>query len=106
MTAFGANNMMRSAFTEWLTAGRFMRAFFGYAKAAGFVFLTGLVADRTMNTDGTTLGALYGQDWYIWLGWALVWGAVALTIIRGLPVIYDSLAYMRELDSRKAASKS
>jgi CDP-diacylglycerol---glycerol-3-phosphate 3-phosphatidyltransferase len=98
--------MMRSAFTEWLTAGRFMRAFFGYAKAAGFVFLTGLVAERTMDTDGTALGALYGQDWYMWLGWGLVWAAVALTVIRGLPVMYDSLAFMRELDRRNAETRS
>jgi CDP-diacylglycerol---glycerol-3-phosphate 3-phosphatidyltransferase len=106
MSAFGDRNMMRSAFTEWLTAGRFMRAFFGYAKAAGFVFLTGLVAERTMDTDGTALGALYGQDWYMWLGWGLVWAAVALTVIRGLPVMYDSLAFMRELDRRNAETRS
>ncbi|HVL25686.1 MAG TPA: CDP-alcohol phosphatidyltransferase family protein [Thermomicrobiales bacterium] len=106
MTAFGANNMMRSAFTEWLTAGRFMRAVFGYAKAAGFVFLTGLVAERSMDTSGTVLGAVYGQDWVNWLGWTLVWGAVALTVIRGLPVIYDSLAFMREIDRRQAEARS
>lgn len=105
MTAFGEKNMMRSAFTEWLTAGRFMRALFGYAKAAGFVFLTGLVAERTLETDGTALGTLYGQGWFIWLGWTLVWGAVVLTIVRGLPVLWDSLAYMRELDARKAGAK-
>jgi CDP-diacylglycerol--glycerol-3-phosphate 3-phosphatidyltransferase len=106
MSAFGDKNMMRSAFTEWLTAGRFMRAFFGYAKAAGFVFLTGLVAERTMDTDGTPLGGLYGKDWYMWLGWSLVWAAVVLTVIRGLPVMYDSLAFMRELDRRNAETRS
>src|SRR5262249_9451388 len=42
MTAFGEKNMMRSPLTRWLTAGRFMRGFYGYAKAVGFVFLTGL----------------------------------------------------------------
>jgi CDP-diacylglycerol--glycerol-3-phosphate 3-phosphatidyltransferase len=105
MSAFGEKNMMRSAITEWLTAGRFMRALFGYAKAAGFVFLTGLVADRTLDASGTALGGLYGQDWYIWLGWTLVWGAVALTIIRGVPVMWDAMAFMRELDARKAGAK-
>src|SRR5665811_1710024 len=50
MTPFGVNNMMRSAFTEWLTAGRFMRAFFGWAKAAGFVFLTGLAGHERLDT--------------------------------------------------------
>lgn len=103
MTAFGEKNMMRSALTEWLTAGRFMRAFFGYAKAAGFVFLTGLVAWELKQTNGTALGAVYRQEWFRWLGWALVWSAVALTVVRGLPVIYDSLAYMRELDRKQRA---
>ena len=41
MTAFGENTMMRSAFTRWLTAGRFMRGLYGYVKAAAFIFLTG-----------------------------------------------------------------
>lgn len=105
MTAFGEKNMMRSAFTEWLTAGRFMRGFFGYAKAAGFVFLTGLVAWETKNTDGSLLGLMYSQDWLRWLGWGLVWSAVALTVIRGVPVIWDSLAYMREIDRNQRASE-
>src|SRR5215204_5708705 len=29
MTAFGENTMMRSSFTRWLTAGRFMRGLYG-----------------------------------------------------------------------------
>lgn len=104
MTAFGEKNMMRSALTQWLTAGRFMRAFFGYAKAIGFVFLTGLVAWEQHDTDGTALGTLYRQDWLRWLGWGAVWSAVALTVIRGIPVVYDSLAYMREIDRKEETS--
>jgi hypothetical protein len=34
-----------------------------------------------------------------------VWGAVALTIIRGLPVMWDAMAFMRELDARRAGAK-
>lgn len=101
MTAFGEKNMMRSPLTQWLTAGRFMRALFGYIKAAGFVFLAGLVAWETRDTGGTALGAVYERQWFRWFGWLLVWGAVALTVIRGLPVLWDSLPYMRELDRRK-----
>lgn len=89
-TAFGDNNMMRSEFTQWLTAGRFMRALFGYAKALGFVFLTGLVGYRQHPTAGTVLGAIYDQELFRLAGWLCVWGAVALTIVRGLPVIYDA----------------
>lgn len=105
MTAFGDKNMMRSPFTTWLTAGRFMRAFFGYAKALAFVFLCGLVAWETKDTHGTLIGSLYGQDWYRYLGWTLVWSAVALTVIRGIPVIVDGLSYVRELDARDKSQK-
>lgn len=101
MTAFGEKNMMRSPFTTWLTAGRFMRGFFGYAKALAFVFLCGLQAWEHHDTADTFLGSVYSMDWYRYLGWTLVWLAVALTVIRGIPVIVDGLAYVRELDNRK-----
>jgi CDP-diacylglycerol--glycerol-3-phosphate 3-phosphatidyltransferase len=92
MTAFGEKNMMRSEFTRWLTAGRFMRTLFGYSKALGFVFLTGLEGYRHHDTAGTFLGALYDVEIYRLAGWICVWGAVALTVVRGLPVIYDAIA--------------
>lgn len=101
MTAFGEKNMMRSPLTTLLTAGRFMRGFYGWAKSAGFVFLTGLAGDRRLDTTDTVLGTLYGWDWFTWFGWACVWIAVALTVIRALPVLVDSVAFVRELDRRQ-----
>lgn len=98
MTPFGDNNMMRSPLTQWLTAGRFMRGFFGWAKSAGFVFLTGLVAWEFKDTSGTFIGSFYGVEAVRWFGWALVWSAVALTVIRALPVFVDSIAFIREMD--------
>lgn len=89
-TAFGSDNMMRSPLTQWLTAGRFMRALFGYAKAIGFVFLTGYVGSERSDAAGTWLGSLYGIDLFAWFGWGAVWLAVALTIVRGVPVIVDA----------------
>lgn len=106
MTAFGENNMMRSPFTRWLTAGRFMRGLFGYAKALGFVFLTGLVAYRNHDSTNTLIGSLYGSDVFRGIGWVLVWLAVALTVIRGLPVIVDAVAlWSKPIDQTKLASK-
>ncbi len=93
MTAFGERNMMRSAFTRWLTAGRFMRGLYGYAKAVGFVFLTGLVGYNRDDTPAR-LEALYDLDAFRVFGWLSVWSAVALTVIRGLPVIIDALPYL------------
>lgn len=91
-TAFGDNNMMRSPLTRWLTASRFMRGLFGYAKALGFVFLTGLEAYRRYDTNGTLIGSIYSAEAFRWIGWGLVWLAVGLTIIRGLPVMFDAYA--------------
>jgi hypothetical protein len=95
--------MMRSPITTWLTAGRFMRGLFGWAKSAGFVFLTGLVAWETLDTDGTVIGSLYSIEAFRWLGWSLVWLAVALTVIRALPVFVDSVAFIRDLDRKQGA---
>ena len=98
MTAFGERNMMRSTLSTWLTAGRFMRGLFGWAKAIGFVFLTGLEGDRHSDAPGSWVGALYGQDWFTFVGWLLVWIAVTLTIVRGIPVIIDAMAFIADRD--------
>jgi CDP-diacylglycerol--glycerol-3-phosphate 3-phosphatidyltransferase len=103
MTAFGDKNMMRSEFTRWLTAGRFMRGLYGYAKALGFMFLTGMVAFRQQDTSDTFLGAVYDVEGFRFVGWVLVWAAVALTVIRGLPVIIDALALMTEQQRASSA---
>ena len=103
MTAFGERNMMRSPLTRWLTAGRFMRGLYGYAKAIGFLFLTGLVAYRDPRSAGTWIADVYGWDAVRAAGWLFVWLAVALMVIRGLPVIVDSLAYLRDPELRGPA---
>jgi CDP-diacylglycerol--glycerol-3-phosphate 3-phosphatidyltransferase len=92
MTAFGEQNMMRSSFTRWLTAGRFMRTLFGWTKAFGFLFLTGLEGYRHRNAPDSLIHQAYDWDPLRWAGWACVVVAVALTIVRGLPVIYDATA--------------
>ena len=70
-------------------------------KAAGFVFLTGLVAWEYKDTSGTLIGSLYSIDVVRWIGWSLVWSAVALTVIRAIPVFVDSIAFIRDLDEGK-----
>ena len=90
MTAFGERNMMRSSFSRWLTAGRFMRALYGYAKAIAFIFLAGWVGRELSPDVGGWVQALYSNAWYRIFGWASVWSAIALTVIRGVPVIVDA----------------
>lgn len=104
MTPFGPRNVMRSPLTRWLTAGRFMRAFFGLAKTLAFVFLAGLWAWRSMDTSGTVIGAVYQHGWLRAIGWGLVWSAVALTVIRGVPAILDSVAYIRAKEAAGSAT--
>ena len=96
MTAFGEKNMMRSPFTRWLTAGRFMRGLYGYVKAAAFIFLTGYLGYVQPEASGTWLDKLLSLDAVRWFGWANVWLAVALTVIRGLPVLFDAMPYIRQ----------
>jgi len=100
MTPFGDNNMMRSKFTTWLTAGRPMRAIFATAKCCAFFFLAvGRLAQLTGGTD-TWLGHFYTYTWFLWLGWFLVWSAVILSIVRALPVVFDAIAFLREKNAR------
>lgn len=104
MTPFGEKNVMRSTFTTWLTAGRPMRALYGGAKALAFVFLAGLYAWLTTPTAGTWIGAVYQHPWVRVVGWTAVWLSVALAVIRGIPAIADSVAYIREKDARVASA--
>jgi len=90
LTPFGERNMAKSPLTRWLTAGRFVRALYGYAKAIAFVYLAGWVGRETNTSDGTWLESLHDNAVYTALGWGAVWLAVALTIIRGIPVLVDA----------------
>ena len=105
MTAFGERNMMRSPITRWLTAGRFMRALFGYAKAGGFVFLTGYWGSLQSDAAGTWVETLHDFVPYLVIGWGAVWLSVALTIVRGVPVIFDAWE-MIMASSRKVARQT
>lgn len=93
-TAFGEKTMARSRLTAWLTASRFMRGLYGIAKAAGFVFLTGLFAAQLPAARGTPAETLIGGGPVWWLGWACVYIALVLTIVRGVPVIFDAWDYI------------
>ena len=99
MTPFGEHTMMRSPITRWLTAGRFMRGLYGYVKAVAFVFLAGYLGYVQPEAAGTWLDRLYSIDVVRWFGWLNVWGAVALMIIRGLPVILDAAPYLTQSDA-------
>lgn len=93
-TAFGPKTLARSPVTEWLTASRFMRGLYGIAKAAAFVFLTGLFGARLPGAEGSALAFLFDGGPLHWLGWFFVYTALVLTIVRGLPVAFDAWDYV------------
>lgn len=92
-TPFGSTTMMRSALTRWLTGGRFMRALYGVAKAVAFCFLIGQLAATIGPLTG--VGQLYASPITQWVGWASVYLTIGLTVVRGLPVLVDTLGLWR-----------
>jgi CDP-diacylglycerol---glycerol-3-phosphate 3-phosphatidyltransferase len=105
-TPFGDSTMMRSSFTLFLTASRFSRVFYGWSKALGFVFLTWLFAWQLPDADGRLLDVVFDFQAFRAAGWFLVFSSVALCVIRGLPVIYDAMYYIREEEAAETASQS
>jgi CDP-diacylglycerol--glycerol-3-phosphate 3-phosphatidyltransferase len=86
---------MERPLARWLVAGRFMRAFYAVVKAHAFCWLLLIQPMPDMMPA-------FWADWS-WLlqgiGSALVWLAVILCLVRGVPVIIEFV--MRD---RQAAS--
>jgi len=95
-TAFGSETMARSRITQFLTASRFSRSGYGWSKALGFVFLTGLLAWHLPDANGRPLDWFYDFQAFRGLGWLLVYSSIFFCVVRGLPVVYDALYYLRE----------
>jgi CDP-diacylglycerol--glycerol-3-phosphate 3-phosphatidyltransferase len=104
-TPFGDTTMMRSRFTWFLTASRFSRTAYGWSKALGFVFLAWLVAWRLPDADGRALDAFMDVEAIRGIGWLMVYASVALCVIRGLPVIWDAMYYLRDEDDAQPVSR-
>lgn len=87
-TAFGEATMMRSPVTRFLASSRLMRTTYGAAKVAAFVFL-GLSMTMAASGDGpaapTYLDAAAGLSVAV---------AVALCLVRGVPVVVEGRAYL------------
>uniref|UniRef100_A0A831X0E2 CDP-diacylglycerol--glycerol-3-phosphate 3-phosphatidyltransferase n=1 Tax=Thermorudis peleae TaxID=1382356 RepID=A0A831X0E2_9BACT len=94
-TPFGEKTMQRSAVTRFLTASRFMRALYGVAKLVAFAFLAGLITAGTAGDRRDPLTWLYDQRVFLAAGWLTVYVTLALTVIRGLPVLIDAMPYLR-----------
>lgn len=93
-TPFGEETMARSRITHFLTASRFSRTYYGWSKGFAFFFLTWLFAWRLPGAG--FLDTLYDIQAFRAMVWFLVYSSVAICVIRGLPVIYDALYYLRD----------
>ena len=51
----------------------------------------------------TWLGRLYSFDLIRWAGWVAVGLAIALTVIRGLPVLFDAMPYLQQRNDSLSA---
>lgn len=98
-TPFGEKTMMRSPLTQFLTAGRFSRAYYGWSKALAFVLLTWYYAWQLPGNDGRFLSTFYDVEAVRWVMWFVVYSSVVICVVRGLPVLYDALYYFREDDT-------
>jgi CDP-diacylglycerol--glycerol-3-phosphate 3-phosphatidyltransferase len=101
-TPFGEKTMMRTTWSRFLVAGRFMRGLYGGLKAVVFCYLGLLFALQHGQDEGRfdlSTGTLEGL--YL-LGAVLVWCTVVLCVVRGLPVLWDS----RELLVRRMVPRS
>lgn len=103
-SAFGEDTMARTPITRFLTASRFMRAYYGAAKGIAFVFLTALFAARLPGADGTAYAAVMESLPMLIFGWFMVYSSLALTVIRGVPVLIDAMYYLSEDSDTETAA--
>lgn len=102
MTPFGDSTMMRSAFTRFLTSGRFSRAYYGWSKGLAFVLLAWMLAWEL--DPSKFLGSVYDVEVFRGIVWFIVYSSVAICVIRGLPVLYDAMYYFRDEEQLDEAS--
>jgi phosphatidylglycerophosphate synthase len=90
-----AHSMMRSAWGQWLVASGYMRTGYGVTKAVAFTLLALALG---LKTGG--YAAWHG----VWIAAsASSWAALALCIVRGLPVIMEAQALFQSAEFQVAA---
>ena len=88
-TAFGENTMMNSKWSRALTSSRASRSIYGITKTVAFLYLGGVIAFKNAG---------FSPEWVIGLelvGVIISAVAVAMCIIRGVPVLIDGWKYVK-----------
>ena len=101
-TAFGSSTMMQNKFFHFLTASRFSRALYGFAKTVVFIMLIVANVPNMEYFNGMTVDSFLFytdiQPYLIKIADILVYVTVAMCIIRGIPVIIESRRYINNDD--------
>ena len=97
MTPFGERTVMRSRLGRALVVSRTSRAAYAVAKFLAFSFLILLLAASAGFDRGAGLGGALGSlSWMYTLGLVFAYTAVALCLVRGIPVILDGWTLLRK----------
>ncbi len=87
--AFGEKSMMSSAWTRALTSSRASRSIYGISKTVAFIYLGGII---TFKNFGAYPELVVGLE----LAGVIISAiAVAMCLIRGLPVLVDGWKYVK-----------
>jgi CDP-diacylglycerol--glycerol-3-phosphate 3-phosphatidyltransferase len=90
-----AHSMMRSSWGRWLVASHYMRSVYAVAKVFAFTLLALALG---LKTGG--YAAWHG----VWIAASVVsWAALALCIVRGLPVVLEAKGLFRSAEFQVAA---
>lgn len=99
-TAFGDSTMMKNKFCHFLTASRFSRAVYGVAKTLVFLMLIIAYIPNFEYYDAVSVNqfVLYSniQPYLITVADVLVYITVAMCVIRGIPVLFESKRFLNE----------
>lgn len=97
-TAFGSSTMMQNKFFHFLTASRFSRAVYGFAKTLVFIMLIIANIPNMEYFDGMTVDSFLFytdiQPCLIKIADILVYITVTMCIIRGVPVLIESKRFI------------
>ena len=97
-TPFGEKTMMRSNWSRFVVAGRFMRGLYGGAKLVAFCALGTILAWRQGVAEHEVGPGALGA-FTTWTS-ILVAVTVLLCVVRGLPVLWDGREVLRRLVPR------
>ena len=92
-TAFGKKTMMRSAWTRMLTSSRASRSIYGIFKTITFLYLGGVIALKSAAAPYSIPAEFIAG--FEMTGVIIATIAVAMCVIRGIPVLVDGWEYVK-----------